>query len=134
MNRRMESKRPAPRLDGLAGGRQGFGYPWGPGHAPPGYIGQYAQPPERRENVPQQAKRAVPDELQLTPIPPVKPFPPDPYINQFPLNEVLKTGTLFQWLHDPYEPLIEAGDPEIRDEENDEKNNEKNKAPKNEEA
>ncbi|UFJ42016.1 spore coat associated protein CotJA [Brevibacillus humidisoli] len=35
-------------------------------------------------------------------LPPVKPYPPDPYIDQFPLPEALRTGTLFRWLYDPY--------------------------------
>lgn len=36
------------------------------------------------------------------PVPPVKPYPPDPYIDQFSLVEALQTGTLFRWLYDPY--------------------------------
>ncbi|MGE5704440.1 MAG: spore coat associated protein CotJA, partial [Clostridia bacterium] len=35
-------------------------------------------------------------------VPPVKPYPPDPYIDQFTLPEALKAGTLFRWLYDPY--------------------------------
>jgi hypothetical protein len=35
-------------------------------------------------------------------LPPVKPYPPDPYIDQFPLPEALAAGTLFRWLYDPY--------------------------------
>ncbi|GAA4716182.1 hypothetical protein [Brevibacillus fulvus] len=35
-------------------------------------------------------------------VPPAKAFPPDPYIDQFPLPEALQTGTLFRWLYDPY--------------------------------
>ncbi|WP_353963328.1 spore coat associated protein CotJA [Tepidibacillus marianensis] len=31
------------------------------------------------------------------------PLPPTDYTNQFPLNKVLKKGTLFKWLYDPYE-------------------------------
>ncbi|WP_019120534.1 spore coat associated protein CotJA [Brevibacillus massiliensis] len=36
-------------------------------------------------------------------LPPVKPYPPDPYIDQFPLPEALCAGTLFRWLYDPYD-------------------------------
>jgi hypothetical protein len=36
-------------------------------------------------------------------LPPVKPYPPDPYMDQFSLPEALVTGTLFRWLYDPYE-------------------------------
>lgn len=36
-------------------------------------------------------------------IPPVTPYPPDPYINQFPYAEALAKGTLFRWLYHPYE-------------------------------
>jgi hypothetical protein len=35
-------------------------------------------------------------------LPPVKPYPPDPYIDQFSLPEALCVGTLFRWLYDPY--------------------------------
>lgn len=35
-------------------------------------------------------------------IPPVKPYPADPYLDQFPLSEALRAGTLFRWLYDPY--------------------------------
>ncbi len=35
-------------------------------------------------------------------LPPVKQYPPDPFIDQFPLPEALATGTLFRWLYDPY--------------------------------
>ncbi|MFY0544505.1 spore coat associated protein CotJA [Brevibacillus sp. H7] len=35
-------------------------------------------------------------------LPPVKPYPPDPFIDQFPLPEALCAGTLFRWLYDPY--------------------------------
>ncbi len=35
-------------------------------------------------------------------LPPVRPYPPDPFINQFPLPEALRRGTLFCWLYDPY--------------------------------
>ncbi|WP_139489757.1 spore coat associated protein CotJA [Brevibacillus dissolubilis] len=35
-------------------------------------------------------------------LPPVKPYPPDPYIDQYPLSEALRRGTLFRWLYDPY--------------------------------
>lgn len=33
---------------------------------------------------------------------PVKPMPPDPFIDQFSLPVALKLGTLFRWLYDPY--------------------------------
>ena len=36
-------------------------------------------------------------------VPPVKPYPADPYIDQFTLSEALMAGTLFRWLYDPYE-------------------------------
>lgn len=35
-------------------------------------------------------------------IPPAKPYPADPYMEQLPLSEALRTGTLFRWLNDPY--------------------------------
>ncbi|MBO8162352.1 MAG: spore coat associated protein CotJA [Brevibacillus sp.] len=35
-------------------------------------------------------------------LPPVKAYPPDPYIDQFSLPEALRKGTLFRWLYDPY--------------------------------
>jgi hypothetical protein len=36
-------------------------------------------------------------------LPPAKPYPPDPYMDQFSLPEALCTGTLFRWLYDPYD-------------------------------
>jgi hypothetical protein len=35
-------------------------------------------------------------------LPPVKTYPPDPFIDQFTLPEALCAGTLFRWLYDPY--------------------------------
>jgi hypothetical protein len=35
-------------------------------------------------------------------LPPVKPYPPDPYLDQFNLHDAMRRGTLFRWLYDPY--------------------------------
>jgi len=69
------------------GGPVGGYYPPGPGMLPPpppppGYHRPGTYPPIN--------------------LPPVKPYPPDPFIDQFPLPEALRAGTLFRWLYDPY--------------------------------
>lgn len=70
----------------------GLGYP--SGKRPPQVRRSY--PPEQRRP---QLRQAYPP----VHLPPVKPYPPDPYIDQFPLPEALYRGTLFRWLYDPYE-------------------------------
>lgn len=42
------------------------------------------------------------------PFRPVQPYPPDPFIDQFPIPEALTRGTLFRWLYRPYvNPYLE---------------------------
>lgn len=41
-------------------------------------------------------------QVQLLPIPPVKPKPNNTYTDQFDIYTALQKGTLFRWLYDPY--------------------------------
>lgn len=100
-----DSQLPIQPVNGFYPPQMGYyppGYPAPPsgypqvGYPPPqvGYpSGRYPQPPV---GCPDGGYRRIN-------IPPVKPYPPDPYINQYPLPEALYKGTLFRWLYDPYE-------------------------------
>ncbi|MFD2371189.1 hypothetical protein ACFSO0_14800 [Brevibacillus sp. GCM10020057] len=91
-----------------------FGYHGGMPYHPPlywmqggwGRYGWGAWPPQRRT-----AQRK-----QTPPIAPVKPCPPDPYINQFTLAEALQKGTLFPWLSEPEEDATGGRAEEVNDE------------------
>jgi len=69
-----------------------------------GMYGANSGNPYMRPAVP--GPRAVPPRVGGYPpinIRSVKPYPADPYMDQVPLPEALRVGTLFRWLIDPYE-------------------------------
>ncbi|RNB91286.1 hypothetical protein EDM56_06820 [Brevibacillus fluminis] len=73
----------------------------------PGQSGRLAPTPR---SVPRQTNQAYQKPSRMLPprgflpvsMPPTKPYPADPYIEQLPLAEALRKGTLFRWMHDPY--------------------------------
>lgn len=84
-----------------------FGYHGGAPYHPPVYWTQGGWGPYGWRGA-WPAQRRTAQRKQMTPIAPIKPYPPDPYINQFTLAEALQRGTLFPWLSEPQEAAAEG--------------------------